>query len=188
MRPHQDVVQPAVAVAGLDHVLVGRRSSTMHSRPGSRLGIGTGRADLVFGKAVAARNGAGAARRRKSAGPACRPLQVVLQQVIGHAAGRAHAHARQAAQRLDQGDQRFGFGELGIHRATAARPAARQGHAKALSEQQLHARGSGMPAVTDAIFSCEVASRLRSASLNAAAPGLRACPCPRPAGGVDGHP
>src|SRR5690606_38835290 len=78
--------------------------------------------------------------------------QIVLHQVVSHAPGRTHPDARQATQGLDERSERFGFRQRRLHQNGSFIPG-----------------GKGMPAVTADIFSCEVASALRSASLNAAA-------------------
>src|SRR5690606_7429200 len=80
------------------------------------------------------------------------PVGVVLKRVIGHAAGRAHSHPWQAAQGFDQAGERFRLGQRRIHQNGSFIPG-----------------GMGMPAVTADIFSWDVASALRSASLTAAA-------------------
>src|SRR3546814_508797 len=78
---------------------------------------------------------------------------IMLQQVVGHTARRPDPYTRQAAQSLDQCTQRLGFGQTGFHHQNGS----------------FIPGGSDMPAVTSAIFSWEVASALRRASLNAAA-------------------
>ncbi len=50
-------------------------------------------------------------RARQRASEHVGALGIVLQQVIGHAPRGSDAHAGQAPQRLDQRDQRFGFGQ-----------------------------------------------------------------------------
>ena len=60
---------------------------------------------------------------------------------------------------LDQRDQWFGFRQLGIHDAAALNQASQLSVARARDIRRgTSCPGMGMPAVTDAIFSCEVAS------------------------------
>src|SRR5690606_11810858 len=91
-------------------------------------------------------------RRGQRPAELLRSAQVMLLQVVGHAPGRTQTHARQAAQGLYERGERFGLGQRRLHQNGSFIPG-----------------GMGMPAVTDDIFSCEVASALRGASLKAAA-------------------
>src|SRR5262245_46087536 len=80
-----------------------------------------------------------------------RAIAVVLEQVVSHALGGLRPHAGQYLERLDQRLQRGRW---------------RSSHPQ---NGSLKPGGSGRPDVIEPIFSCEVASALRTASLNAAA-------------------
>jgi hypothetical protein len=72
---------------------------------------------------------------------ALRAVAVVLQQVEGHALRRLHAHAGQAAQRVDQAFD-------------AADPAPATSVGRRHQNGNFMPGGSGMPAVSLPIFSC----------------------------------
>src|SRR5690606_37700580 len=113
----------------------------------------TGRTDFFFGETIATRAMPQALDRIcQGAAKLVGARQIVLQKVVGHAASRTHTDTGQTAQRINKRLERLRLGKQLVHQKGSFIPG-----------------GKGMPAVTADIFSCEVASALRSASLNAAA-------------------
>src|SRR5690606_26339581 len=150
--PHQHVIETGIAMARFDHVLVGGRLDDAQQR-GIAPGVGTRGAEFVFGKTIAHTAMAHTLNSepqgiRQAGGP----LRVMLKQMVSHAARGARSDSRQAPECVDERTQWLRLYVRLFHQNGNFIPG-----------------GNGRPAVTDDIFSCVVASALRSASLKAAA-------------------
>src|SRR5690606_16239960 len=150
---HEDEIEARVAEAVLDRGEIGGGRDDAEERRGAPRRAAEGAHPLlreVVAAAAAAHRPQGIRDRLRKG---LRPRAVVLQQVVGHALGRARADAREDPQRLqeplERGRRRYGV------------PVVQNG--------SLNPGGSPSPAVMPLIFSAMVASTRCAASLNAAA-------------------